>query len=337
MQSWLSLINQAISSVVRPPRRDYDPEQIPTSFSSTYGHSITRIPVTFESDSGYHLLGSVYHSSSPNNCPCVAYLHGNASSQLEGQFLIPNVCPYGICVLLFDFAGCGKSDGAYVSLGQTEAADLDAVLRTMKERFQTTQFILWGRSMGTAAALLSTNLSIAGLILDSAYTSVRGVCKGIAVQQGMPKWACRPAIWFLSLCVFDIIGIDIGKVKPKSGSIGVAKPPLVIGHASDDQFVSYHLGEKLFAGYSNPDKQFVELTNGHNGVRGAEWLRTCYTFIFSKLGIDAKGFRIMKLCGIQLKSDHFADVADMMKSARTKGDDGEGISAVMELNVIGGE
>lgn len=39
--------------------------------------------------------------------PCVIYLHGNASSRMEGLSLIELLIPYDISVVVLDFAGCG--------------------------------------------------------------------------------------------------------------------------------------------------------------------------------------------------------------------------------------
>lgn len=80
--------------------------------------------------------------------PCVVYLHCNSGSRLEGLPLVVNLLNNGMSVCLFDFAGSGMSEGAYISLGYNEVHDLQAVLKHVKERFNVTKFALWGRSMG---------------------------------------------------------------------------------------------------------------------------------------------------------------------------------------------
>jgi hypothetical protein len=55
--------------------------------------------------------------------PCVIYLHGNSSSRLEGLSLLELLIPYDISVILMDFAGCGISEGYYISLGYYEKFD----------------------------------------------------------------------------------------------------------------------------------------------------------------------------------------------------------------------
>jgi pimeloyl-ACP methyl ester carboxylesterase len=104
--------------------------------------------------------------------PCVVYMHGNASSQWEGQFLIPNLCPRGIAVFCFDFAGCGASDGEFISLGHFETMDVEFLLQSLLETFRLGPFVLWGRSMGAATSLLVRHPAVVGIVVDSAYTSI---------------------------------------------------------------------------------------------------------------------------------------------------------------------
>jgi len=52
-----------------------------------------------------------------NLLPCVIYLHGNSSSRTEGLVAVPLILPMNATLVVFDFAGCGISDGEYISLG----------------------------------------------------------------------------------------------------------------------------------------------------------------------------------------------------------------------------
>jgi hypothetical protein len=49
--------------------------------------------------------------------PVVIYLHGNSSSRLEGLRIAPELLKRNINLFIFDFAGSGRSEGDYVSLG----------------------------------------------------------------------------------------------------------------------------------------------------------------------------------------------------------------------------
>lgn len=49
--------------------------------------------------------------------PCVVYLHGNSGSRTEGLFLARHLLPFSITTVVFDCAGCGMSEGEYITLG----------------------------------------------------------------------------------------------------------------------------------------------------------------------------------------------------------------------------
>ena len=60
--------------------------------------------------------------------PVVIYMHGNYGARVE---LIPQLSyllNLGLAVFAFDFAGSGKSDGEYVSLGYFEREDLMSII-----------------------------------------------------------------------------------------------------------------------------------------------------------------------------------------------------------------
>lgn len=56
-------------------------------------------------------------------------------------------------LLSFDFAGCGMSEGQYLTLGYNEKEDVYSVIRRIRERYGVKDIILWGRSMGAATAI----------------------------------------------------------------------------------------------------------------------------------------------------------------------------------------
>ena len=48
--------------------------------------------------------------------PVVIYLHGNSSSRIEGFRNAPDLLKNNINIVMFDFAGCGLSEGEYITL-----------------------------------------------------------------------------------------------------------------------------------------------------------------------------------------------------------------------------
>ena len=60
--------------------------------------------------------------------PCVIYCHANASSRCGVLNNLRYLLPFNMTVVCFDFAGCGISDGEYISLGHYEKDDLKMVI-----------------------------------------------------------------------------------------------------------------------------------------------------------------------------------------------------------------
>ena len=60
--------------------------------------------------------------------PVVVYLHGNSSSRVEGLKGLPELLKRGINLFVFDFAGCGQSEGEYISLGWNEKEDVGVII-----------------------------------------------------------------------------------------------------------------------------------------------------------------------------------------------------------------
>jgi len=79
-------------------------------------------------------------------------MHGNASCKKEGESYAEVVCGLGLNFFCFDFSGCGKSEGQWVTLGWKEKLDLLTVLAWLKEQGNE-KVGLWGRSMGAATSL----------------------------------------------------------------------------------------------------------------------------------------------------------------------------------------
>ncbi|RYH23053.1 hypothetical protein EON65_18345 [archaeon] len=96
--------------------------------------------------------------------PCVIYMHGNSSGRPESLSCLSVVLSLGATMFTLDFAGSGKSEGDYVSLGAFEKDDLQAVIEHLRQSQRVSTIALWGRSMGAATALLhgERDPSIAG-------------------------------------------------------------------------------------------------------------------------------------------------------------------------------
>eukprot|EP00959_Pyramimonas_sp_CCMP1952_P161617 3379461-Pyramimonas_sp.AAC.1 len=64
--------------------------------------------------------------------PCVIYLHGNSGCQWDACEILRPLLSANISVFAFDFAGCGNSDGHYITLGIHEREDTEAVVQYLR-------------------------------------------------------------------------------------------------------------------------------------------------------------------------------------------------------------
>ncbi|KAH0789855.1 Clan SC, family S9, unassigned serine peptidase [Histomonas meleagridis] len=321
MNQLSNLAQQAVNAIVRPPRNTYKLDSLPIYLKSNNGIEYIRQPINFTNPRNQKIIGSIYIESKReilDGGPCVIFMHGNASSQSEGLFLIPNLCKYGISVFLYDCAGCGDSGGEYVSLGYYESKDVSFLMKQLMITFNLGPFVIWGRSMGAISSIMADHSHVKGIIADSTFSTLTDLCYSIASDFGVPKVFIPPLVWWLKLNIKDIAGFDIDSVIPIEYAKLPRRAPLVLGHAVDDKFIPFIQGEQVFNAYSNKDKQFIKFDGGHNGNRPSLWYNTCFKFVFRVLGVDAINFRRSKYFGLQ-PITHFNSYQEMVDFAEKNG------------------
>jgi pimeloyl-ACP methyl ester carboxylesterase len=247
-------------------------------------------------------------------------MHGNASSQHEGLFLIPNICKYGVALYCFDFAGCGESDGDFISLGHFETMDLHDLIGQLILSFNLGPFVLWGRSMGAAVALMCTHTAIKARVVDSSYTSVPDVIASIAQFLKMPGIFVPAAVWFLKRTIAGKADFDLSKISPlKSARRCQPAVPLLICHASDDQFIPLSQDERIQRAYAHPDKDLVVVEGGHNGKRPLSWIERACKFCMDNLGVTSEGFEAVRFVGLHQVDQHFKSYDDLLRFMNKNG------------------
>lgn len=111
---------------------------------------------------------------SKQKMPCVMYLHAHGGSVVDAlsmrHYFLPRVA---FCI--FDFAGCGLSEGEYISLGPKEKRDALIVIDYIRKEHNVGQVFLWGRSMGAVASIMLASENpdaVSGLVLDSPFSDL---------------------------------------------------------------------------------------------------------------------------------------------------------------------
>jgi len=171
------------------------------------------------------------------------FLHGNAGNISHRLDKLAVLADLDLDVLLLDYRGYGRSQGAPDEPGTyRDAAAAYAWLRA--RGVEPADLIVYGESLGGPIATdLAAHQPVAGLVLESAPSSI------LAVARYHYPWV--PVQFFLS-AHYDALS-----------RIGGVQAPLLILHSPADAIVPFSMAEQLYSAAPAP-KRLVRLAGGHN-------------------------------------------------------------------------
>jgi pimeloyl-ACP methyl ester carboxylesterase len=238
------------------------------------GKRFTRTDFTLRTKRGYNLECSHWEpvERATDRIPVVIYMHGNSSARVEVIPQLSYLLSLGLAVFAFDFAGSGKSDGDYVSLGHYEREDLSCIVAHLRATNIVSTIALWGRSMGAATALMygDRDPSIACMILDSPFADLTQLCEELVEkgrEQGIvvPNFVVALAIRMLQGSVKKQAGFNIKSISPISHADKCFIPALFVAGEHDD-FIKKHHSEQIHEVYAG-DKNLIVVEGDHNSPR----------------------------------------------------------------------
>ena len=203
----------------------------------------------------------------------VLLLHGNAGNVGDRLPHVERLASVGFDVLAFDYRGYGRSTGRPGERGlQLDAhAAYEALLG--RRGVDPARVLYLGESLGGAVALaLALERPPAGLILQSAFTSVRDMAR-------LHYPLIPPAF------VHDGF--------PSVRRIGRLRAPLLVLHGARDAIVPVMHGDELFGAAPGPKRMHVFPGAGHNDLlagSGAEWAQVIAAWA-GELGLSAAAAR----------------------------------------------
>ncbi len=113
---------------------------------------------------------------SPPSAAALLWFYGNGETIAAIWPIIRDFRPPHAALLVLDYPGYGGSGGRATEAGMYEAADLAYDALRGRPDVDPRRMYVYGRSLGTAAAThLAATHEVAGLILESPYTSARGM------------------------------------------------------------------------------------------------------------------------------------------------------------------
>lgn len=287
-----------VNSIVRPPREVYTMDDLGPKEFLIKDRKYKRSDVGLVNPQGRMIVCSHFEPDDEERVnkvlPWVIFCHGNCGSRINALPLVVSLLPHNITVFALDFAGSGRSEGEYVSLGWYEKGDLQVAIEYLRSQDTVSTIGLWGQSMGAVTCLIyaAQDPTIAGLVVDSPFSNLKTLCEELwKKHSNVPMFIGKIVIRFLRRSIkkkanFDIFKLDIVKFAKQWYS------PWKFFYPESDDFVDPSHSQKLYKAYSG-DKSITGFEGDHNSQRPQFFYDSGAIFFHNVLMCDA----IMKVQG----------------------------------------
>lgn len=254
---------------------------------------------------------------------CLLYLHSQGGNRLEGKYLVEHCSAQQVCLCLFDFVGCGKSTGEYVSLGLFERLQVERVLHHLKDKYNTGSVAIWGRSMGAVTAILYAEMrpfdvcAMVGAdhqVLDSPFGSMKKTVQDIAYEHyNLPNFLVSIGLAVINSSIKERIHADIfEELSPFNSSMSCSAPVIFIV-AKEDGLVLPKRVRQMHEKYGSKvdrkiSKHLIECEGTHTDTRDESVVNQSFSFLMKEFG---------KYSGARGSADFHC--SDMSRYRRIKG------------------
>eukprot|EP00667_Euglena_gracilis_P003882 EG_transcript_3896 len=282
--------DEVINLIIRPRRHTYLLGDLgPTKFHLN-GGVYRREDVVVTNSRGLRLQCSWFMPHDVvDKLACVISCHGNAGSRCFSLDMIRHLLPCNLSVFAFDFAGCGLSDGDYVSLGYYEKMDLEAVVTYLLGTARVSRLGVWGRSMGAVTAIMyaATHATVHAICCDSPFSSLYKVM--VDLVKTRKKWVPEAAVKITTKQIrksikkrahFDIKHLNTVEFARR------CTVPCILAHAIGDDFILPTHHEDLVHVYQGP-YQAITFPGDHGSARPPEFYDAVKRFFLVQLTPDS--------------------------------------------------
>ncbi len=185
----------------------------------------------------------------------IVYFHGNGGHMAGRMPLVRQILNQGYGVLLVSYRGYGGNPGSPTVKGLY--LDGQAALDFANKHSKC--IVILGESLGTGVATkMALDFSIAGLILQSPYTSMTD-----AAHYHYPFILIAPKDKY-----------------PNIDRINQISVPLLVLHGKQDKVVPFQQGQTIFNASQAKNKTLITIEDrGHNNLWGAKYLNALLMFL----------------------------------------------------------
>ena len=304
--------------IIRPPKDTYSLTYLGPQQFNYNSKTYIRRDFTLISHQGYKMKSSLIEplpSFRPSKkMPVVIYLHGNASSRLEGLNTLSTLLPHNINLFVVDLPGCGHSEGEYISLGYYESYDVGIIVDFLENLPGTGSIGLWGRSMGASTGLIYAHRDkrIKAICLDSPFANFCRLARELTKQYiVLPDFLINGILKIIAGTIKEKNGMDIFKLNPIEQAENTFQPAIFI-HAIKDQLINVQHAIDIFNIYGGEKSLKCSEVGGHNSKRPKRLVQEVGNFFEKYLRNDNNGINNIKLK--ENKNEVFVDVSLLNQS-----------------------
>jgi fermentation-respiration switch protein FrsA (DUF1100 family) len=240
---------------IKYPNGHWNPE--------TYGLKVE--DVYFNSADGVKLHAWFIPAKKP--IATLLWYHGNAGNLSHRLENILELIPLNLNIFIFDYRGYGRSGGKPDEKGLYQDSQAAYDFLKIKKQIDPKELIIFGRSLGGACAIkIALNNKAAGLIVESAFTSVNDMA-----DKMFPFFPLK----FLLRSHFNSLE-----------TIPLINVPKMFIHGTDDQLIPFSMGRKLFEVSKEPKIFYGVEGAGHNDtyiVGGQKYFESIRRFVLDAL------------------------------------------------------
>jgi len=220
----------------------FKPTTLPQDFTFSFSHPFEELFLKAEDGATINAI----HFKTENPKGVILYFHGNAGDLSRWGKITEFFVEKDYDVFVMDYRTYGKSKGLLSEHALYSDAQMcyDYILK----RYQETDIIIYGRSLGTGmATYLASNNNPKQLILETPFYSLTDIAK--------ERFSLFP---IKKLLKYDF---------PSYKYIENISCPISIFHGTDDNVIPYASGIKLFNSMNQEAKKFFTIENGeHNNL-----------------------------------------------------------------------